>query len=68
MMGLRSETEGKALLTIKEAAKFLGVGKTTFINNYLKTKKIGVVLVGKWYKIPREKLELFISENYQYYQ
>jgi excisionase family DNA binding protein len=53
------------LLSISQAASFLGIGKDN-LNELMEEGKIGFISVGKRNKIPVSELERFIDENLTY--
>jgi excisionase family DNA binding protein len=52
------------LLTVVEAYKYLGVGRTT-IYELLNGKRLGVVRIGKRVLIPIEELDRFIAASWE---
>lgn len=53
------------LLSISQAASFLGIGKEN-LNELMEEGKIGFISVGKRNKIPVSELERFIDDNLTY--
>ncbi len=55
-------TEAPLLLRVEEAAKLLGVGRTT-VFALVSAQKLPVVRIGRSVRIPREALERWIREH-----
>ena len=61
----RRSIDGRGLLTVGEAAKYFYISKSTFVAEYLKTYKIGVIIRNGRKLIAIKHLDAFIDENTQ---
>lgn len=50
-----------ALLTIEEASRFLGIGRSFMYSRLLKTGEIATVHLGRSVRVPRSSLDEYVA-------
>jgi excisionase family DNA binding protein len=63
-LGMEGEDDRALLLTVREAAALLAVGRTT-LYELIADGQLGTVHIGRAVRVPRAELEAFVARRFQ---